>query len=180
MPVKSSRCLVIDASVIHSSGGEKAVHPTSKHCRDFLQATLKICHRVVLTEDISKEWKRHQSKFAMQWRVSMFARKKLVSVTVSSNEVLHNKIERVAFDDKSRKAMLKDMLLIEAAMATDRVIVSLDEIVRNLFGMAATSIGELRAIVWVNPDKTDEECISWLERGAKAEKKRCLGAKTKT
>jgi hypothetical protein len=77
MPTKISRRLVIDASVARSSGGEAATYPTSKHCRDFLKATLKICHRVVMTPDIMEEWRAHQSGFARRWRVSMEARKKV-------------------------------------------------------------------------------------------------------
>ena len=52
-----SKRLVIDADVLHSAGGEEATHSTAKRCRDFLKAVLTICHRVVRTPDIDKEWK---------------------------------------------------------------------------------------------------------------------------
>lgn len=71
--------------------------------------------------------------------------------------------------------MLKDFHLVEAALATDQTVTSLDDIVRNLFASTSRTAGELRSIVWVNPDKTQEQAIAWLENGAKPEKKRILG-----
>ena len=67
--------LVIDASIARAAG--RTDHPISKACRDFLEDVLKICHHVVLTKETSEEWKRHQSKFTLLWRSSMFARKKV-------------------------------------------------------------------------------------------------------
>lgn len=87
MIAKSSRRLVIDASIARASGGPGAVSPTSKNCSDFLQAALDICHRVVLTTEILEEWNRHKSKFASRWLASMFARKKanLIESTEDQN-----------------------------------------------------------------------------------------------
>jgi hypothetical protein len=46
---------------------------------------------------------------------------------------------------------------------------------RELFAVASGRVGELRSIVWVNPEKTEEKSIAWLENGAEAEKERLLG-----
>lgn len=175
MPQKPSKRLVIDASVARSSGDENAVYPTSKHCRDFLSATLKVGHQAVMTEAIREEWNRHQSGFARQWRVSMAARRKLCIVNVAPDNNLRAKISGVAARPQDREAMLKDTHLLEAAIATDHIVISLDETVRLLFRTAAIRAGEIRRILWVNPDKIEEACIDWLESGAKNEKKRQLG-----
>jgi hypothetical protein len=175
MPPGNSRRLVIDASVARSSGDENATYPTSKRCRDFLLATRETGHQAVMTPGIRDEWNKHQSGFARRWRVSMLARKKLCIANVARNDELREKIERTAAKEKHRKAMLKDMHLIEAAMATDRVIISLDETVRALFSEAARGVSELRIVLWANPDKTEEGCLVWLEAGAKAETRRYLG-----
>lgn len=45
MASRSSKRLVIDASVARASGGDDAIFPASKHCRDVLLATLCVCHR---------------------------------------------------------------------------------------------------------------------------------------
>ncbi len=174
MSTKISRRLVIDASVARASGGAEATYPTSKHCRDFLQAVLTICHHMVLTPDIAVEWKTHRSKFARTWQTAMMARKKVVRVEVAMPSILLAKIKAVAASDKDSAAMFKDLCLIAAALATDQTVISLDETVRQLFRQAAASVGELRSVVWVNPDQVAEQSIIWLENGAKPDKERRL------
>jgi hypothetical protein len=105
----------------------------------------------------------------------MEGRRKISKPDVYSNEELRDRIKHVAANDREREAMLKDIHLIETAMAADRIVISLDETARKLFIKVATRVGELRDIVWVNPEKMEEEPVSWLENGAKAEKKRKLG-----
>ncbi len=175
MPTKISRRLVIDASIAHASGGEEATFPTSKNCRDFLIAVRAICHRVVMTTAIIEEWNNHQSNFARRWRVSMEARKKVNRVNAPVNNKLRDKIKKITATEKDCEAMLKDIHLVEAAKATEQSVASLDETVRNLFASISRRVGEFRSIVWVNPDKIEEQPMSWLENGAKPEKKRLLG-----
>lgn len=175
MAKRVSRRLVIDASVARSSGGEHAAHPTSKHCRDFCISLLKLCHRVVQSPDIKVEWNKHQSKFFRAWRPQMVARKKVCYVDAPVNDQLRRKIQSVATTRNQSDAMLKDTHLIEAAMHTDRMVVSVDETVRRLFAVAAGSIAELTTIVWLNPSMTDEKPIAWLNDGARPEKTRFLG-----
>ncbi len=177
MATQSSRRLVIDASVARASGGPDAVSPTSKNCSDFLQAVLDICHQVVLTTEILEEWHKHKSKFASRWVASMFARKKARLIGSAENQNLRDKISRAAQSEKARAAMLKDVHLLEAALATDEIVVALDEIVRGLFTEAAISVGEIRNVVWINPDRVNEAPLLWLEEGAKPDKKRRLGTK---
>ncbi|UBF25672.1 hypothetical protein K9N68_29615 [Kovacikia minuta CCNUW1] len=161
MAAKVSRRLVIDASVARSCGGEDATYPTSVNCRDFLQAVLVICHRVVMTPDIREEWDNHQSKFARSWLRSMVAKRKLEALPeIPLDNELWNKVEQFAETDKERADMLKDLRLVEAAIATDKTVISLDEnTARKLFRKAAPEIEALKMIVWVNPDKTEEQPI---------------------
>ena len=74
-----------------------------------------------------------------------------IDTTINAN--LRDKIKRIIAKTKDREAMLEDFHLIEAALATDRTVVSRDETVRNLFATASSRIGELKNIIWVNPDK---------------------------
>ena len=178
MRSRTARRLVIDASVAGAAGGAEAVHPTSKNCTEFLETVRDRCdHRVVMTPELSIEWNKHRSQFAMGWRKSMIARKRVYRVNPTIDEGLRNKIEKTATRERDREAMQKDFLLIEAAMATDNTVSSLDEVVRGLFTAAAVSVGEIRSVVWVNPDQTEEHPILWLENGAKPETARMLGAK---
>ncbi|MEQ9669765.1 hypothetical protein [Coleofasciculus sp. G2-EDA-02] len=172
-----SKQLVIDASVARSSGGEDATYPTSVHCRDFLQAVLDICHKVVMTPDIKQEWDKHQSTFALRWRRRMVAKGKFVFLNVPLDKELWDKIDQIAATNRQRAEMFKDLRLLEAAIATDKTVISLDDnTARTFFSQAAVEINALKEIVWVNPDKVEEETpIEWLERGAKPESDRLLG-----
>jgi hypothetical protein len=174
MAKKRSRSLIIDASVAHAAGPEDAIHPTAKHCRDFLLAVSDICHRMTVTAAIDEEWNNHQSGFARRWRRSMFAKKKIDQIEVDANEALRQQLEEVATTDKQAVAMLKDVHLIEAARAAELRVVALDEVVRKLFRDAAPSVALLRAICWVNPDKAEETPLEWLLAGAPAESFRRL------
>src|SRR5712692_7348420 len=106
---KSSRKIVIDASIARAAGGEKASFPDSKLCRDLLKIVLKVCHQLVFTSEISKEWKKHRSTFARQWRVSMEARKKVTRIPESEVSILGEQLEKVAENEKDLEAMIKDL-----------------------------------------------------------------------
>jgi hypothetical protein len=174
MAKAASKRLVIDTDVVRSAGGADATHPRSQHCRDFLRAVLDICHRVVVTREILDEWKPHASSFARKWHVAMYGKKKVVTVSTRKDDKLLQRIEVTARSEKDRDAILKDMLLVEAALATDQAVVSCDDSGRRLFVAASSQVSELRPIVWVNPDREEEEPIQWLTNGAEAEPNRTL------
>ena len=128
-----------------------------------------------MSQPIMEEWNKHKSTFARGWLVSMVARKRVRRVEPASLETLRGKVQDIAASQKDCDAMLKDFHLVEAALVTDQTIIALDEIVRALFGTACYTIGQMRDIVWVNPDKVEEQAIAWLEAGAEPEKHRQLG-----
>jgi hypothetical protein len=177
MRAKVSRRLVIDASVARAAGGEDAVYPLPKLCRDFLKTTLTVCHRVVLTPSVSSEWKKHESGFARQWRAAMVARKKLLLIDVPEDAGLRDALDGAVESERDRRAMLKDAHLVEAARVTDHTVVSLDEQVRALFGAASARVSPLKTVVWANPGREAEECSRWLEDGAPPHPHRRLGAR---
>lgn len=170
-----SKRLVIDASIARAAGGENATHPTSTQCTDFLRAVLRICHHFVMTEEIRAEWNKHQSAFAREWRVSMIARKKMFVARDVENPALRQQVDQLSVSARDCEAMFKDLCLIEAALATDRIVISLDETVRALFIAATNDLEEMKVVLWVNPTNPDEMCLEWLENSAPSEPHRCLG-----
>ena len=154
---KASRALVIDASVAQAAGSEQTTHPTGRLCRAFLQDVLSICHRAVMTPELNREWREHRSKFAHTWLRSMFARKKVVQVSPMPGEPLRDDVERAIDTPGHREAAEKDMHLIEAALATDRAIISRDEEARGIFSAASSLASPLREIMWANPEKAGEK-----------------------
>ena len=177
MRARDSKQLVIDADVARASGSETATHPRAEHCRDFLNAVLSLSHRIVMTEKINNEWKNHQSRFARRWRVSMDARKKINRIDPPEDEELQSKVTTTTNNTDEIEAIQKDFHLLQAALATDQTVISLDETVRQLFKQASQQVGEIRNIIWVNPDRiAEEQPIAWLQNGAPPELHRQLSA----
>lgn len=169
--------LVIDASIARAAGPELATYPTSVRCRNFLQTVFDTRHKMVMTPAIREEWNKHASTFARSWMVNMRRFKRIADVSISPNTAnLRNEIdyERVQ-SEKQCEAMHKDCRLLEAALETDKRVASLDETVRTLYHSLAARLAYLREVIWVNPDKLEEECIAWLKGGAKSDPFRCLG-----
>lgn len=171
---RKSKRIVIDTSIARSAGGPEAKAPESVYCRKFLQSVIDICHKVVLTDDIKAEWRKHESNFTRKWLVNMFSKKKVIMLGNIHNEELRDKITFYAETDKKREAMLKDVLLIEAALVNDKIVAARDDTVRNYLSEISDKIIELQYIVWVNPCNKDENVIEWLKSGAKDELKRKL------
>jgi RecA-family ATPase len=173
MPGKASVALVIDASIACAAG--ETEHPVSSACRSFLQEVLRICHKVVMTPDVSHEWKQHRSNFAFRWRAAMTARKKVVYPGPVEDAGLRWAINSLQLTENVREAILKDVHLVEAAFATEQTIASLDEVARRHLRQISESVRRLKSLVWVNPAKDDERATDWLRRGANADEERQLG-----
>lgn len=162
----TSKNLVIDADVARASGGRGATHSTAMASRNFLQAVLMICHKVVMTAAIQEEWNKHQSSFARKWRRSMVAKRKLVVLNAFEQLDIRQQIESLSISNNNKEAMLKDFHLIEAALASGCRVVSLDDEVKNLFSATINNLLDLRAVLWVNPVHDSVKVINWLENGA--------------
>jgi hypothetical protein len=170
---KMSRRIVIDASVARAAG--ETEHPISQRCRLFLLDVLTIGHRVVMSEDIIREWNKHASRYSIKWLRSMRSHGKVIKVTPDASDLF----ERILAADWSVKdiaAMEKDMLLPLAALAADRLVASGDNRVRDRFAMAASGVGELGGITWVNPATAADHCGPWLHAGARHDDEQTLGA----
>ncbi|MBF0552819.1 MAG: hypothetical protein HQK60_20080 [Deltaproteobacteria bacterium] len=55
--IKKSKVLVIDACVAGAAGNSSSTDEKSRELREFLKSVLTICHKVIFTDDITKEWK---------------------------------------------------------------------------------------------------------------------------
>jgi hypothetical protein len=173
---KISKNLVVDTSVARSSGRGDTQDTISKGCREFLLVMRdNTKHQVVMSDALELEWSKHESKFARIWLISMEKKRRVFHTKIPTHGKLRYKVERIAEKPTECNAMLKDMLLIEAALHTDRIVVSLDETVRKLFQQATEKILALKRIAWVNPCKSEETSIDWLQNGAELERERLLG-----
>ena len=171
-----SKRIVVDASIARSAGMTQ--HPVSRSCREFLESFLKICHRVVMTSEVREEWRKHRSRFSASWLASMTARKKVEVCNPNIDPAMADKLKQARLTEKKEVAIQKDARLLEAALATDSAVASLDEEVRSLLRGISRQWGRIRPIVWVNPAKPDDQALSWLSAGAPADKPRMLGFET--
>jgi hypothetical protein len=173
---KMSRRIVVDASVARAAGTTE--NPISTRSREFLQAMLRICHQVVMTPEIAREWRRNQSVFSATWLAAMRRRRKVVEVLVApaQQEALLELILGSDLGVKQKAAAEKDCLLVGAAWASDDVVASNDDTVRRLLSRLVEQSADLRRICWVNPTRSAETTTEWLEAGARTDSHRRLGA----
>ena len=141
--------LVVDSDVIQSCSPLGSQHPIGSRNRDFLIGILEICHHVVLTDEISDEWRNHSSSFFRKWRLSMHAKKKFDRVITPDS--LGTKLEKLDVSEKAIAAMLKDVHLIDAALCADCIVISMDEKAHNLFINASDRIKKIKRVRWLNP-----------------------------
>ena len=174
MANQGSRRLVIDADVVHSAG--ETEHPISSACRKFLETVLDVGHHVVITDAILAEWHHHMSRYSKRWHRQMYSRRRVYRIEMQKerDENLRNRIDQAVHRDQ-KKIVDKDVHLIEAAIATDRLITSNDGRARRAYRNVANEVEELKQIVWVNPTRDEETPIDWLRNGARAEAHRMLG-----
>lgn len=171
-----SRRLVIDASVAATTGEP---NERGDACRTFLDTTLAHKHRLVMTEAIYLEWKQHQGKWSRGWLAKMTSSKLVVTLLVEEEAALRKALNEALTSNTDREAVAKDTHLIEAAMATDRIIASCDEKARKPLHIAAAQVKSLRSLIWVNLANEGEDCSGWLRQGAPARAERKLGYKGK-
>ena len=176
MKKAKSKRLVIDANVARTSGA-KPTDQAAKRCRDFLLKVSSLSYRIMMTPEIINEWNRRQSPFALKWRSAMARSNKVCGVNSPADEEFRNKIEDAAEQKNQIPAMRRDFHLLEAARISDQTIISLEKKARRHFAYAAQYVNEIRDIVWVNPDRTEEEePLVWLRNGAPPEDHRKLRA----
>ena len=178
MRSRGLKWLVVNASVAGAAGGEGATAPVSINCTEFLEIFRdETSHHIVMTFELSEEWDKHQSNFAAEWLGNMIATRRFHYIELPQNRALYDEIEATAVREEDINAMLKDFHLLGAALETDQTIISLDETIRGLFKRASQQVGEIRNIIWVNPDRrAEKDPIVWLQNGAPTEPNRRLSA----
>ncbi len=107
-----------------------------------------------MTVALAGEWDKHQSLFALRWRAEMRSQAKIVDIGVVENADVRSQVTL-------SPAVMKDLHLVEAALATDKLVVSLDDRARAELRVEAT-----RDVTWVNAVADGGHAIYWLRAGA--------------
>lgn len=164
MTGKMSRNLVVDANIAKAAG--QAVHPISSSCRSVLEEIRRVCHHVVMDNRLSKEWKKHQSMYAKMWLASMISKRKVNRIPSGDLPSLAMEIEESDIATHHIRAAKKDIHIVELALKTDRLILSMDERAKLAFSEVARTSRKIRKLNWVNP--IDDNVISWIREGARS------------
>jgi hypothetical protein len=173
LPVTSRR-LVVDTNVARSAS--ESEKPVSDACRQVLQAMLQGQHRVVMSATQYWEWQKHKSPFTKRWLSQMIGKKLHVVLSPEPDSGLTDRIYALECTDKVQAEMLKDVHLLENALATDDVVLSQETNVFGLFCKYADALQIPRAVAWVNPADDVVTCVAWIRAGAEASKARYIPA----
>lgn len=170
----TSRRIVVDTNVARSAS--ESMHPVSDACRRALETMQAEQHRVVLSATQYWEWQKHQSGFAKKWLQQMMGRKLHVLLSPEPDSGLTDRIHSLECTEKTQREMLKDVHLLENALATDDTVLSQETNVFNLFTEHAQALQIPRQVAWVHPVDNDAACVVWLEAGAVVAAARCVPA----
>ncbi len=138
--------LVIDADIARSSGTSE--HPVSSGARKLLDSVSKNGHVAVMCPTLCAEWKKHRSRYATKWMASMVAKKKLLFI--KPNEEVKNFVEVNIVESKQKEIASKDSHLVDAALFTDKIIVSNDDRARHVFCQFSLQYGLIKTVSWFN------------------------------
>jgi hypothetical protein len=143
---------VVDATV-GQAASSTATAGVGKQCREFLMDIWVICHRVVMTDDIEREWRVHRSRFFVMWLSWMERAGKVAYVRECQRADIRACIEqaRDELGDAGVTALLEDIHLVEAALATDNRIVSLEVEAPELLARVEGIAREVDGVQWLNP-----------------------------
>lgn len=167
MSKRYRRCLVVDTNIIRAAGGADAGNARSIHCRTTLEAIYKICHSVMVTDPIRIEWNKHSSNYALTWQVNMESRGKINRERLLPDLDLENRIIQYFNGYNERQAVSKDFPFVQAALAADNIILSMDEKARQRYSSVSNHIKEIRRLIWRNIDTDHQSTISWIKAGSK-------------
>lgn len=169
------RTLVIDTSIARSAGTTE--NPISKACRDFLEEVSSVGHCISVNSSLVVEWQRHRSGFSLQWLGSMQRRGKVNFVRCEESRIKDlskcvNSTDLIT--EKQKDAVRKDFLLLHCAWASDELIASMDEKMRNLLATLSGELPAIGSVVWVNPVRAEDAALGWVKSGARTEESRKL------
>jgi hypothetical protein len=157
--------IVVDVNVARSSGGLEAKNAHSCRCRNALITIYEKKHKIVLSNDLRAECIRHASEFSVEWYYSMKRDNLIEDIKDARDPELRERILCHFSDDGARRNVEKDIHLIEAALKTDKKIISNDPKERRKFVKISPIVVELQTIIWTSTSDSDS-LIKWLNGGA--------------
>ena len=165
--MKGTKKIVIDADVLRRASRKKH-NIDSLRCMILLNSIYRICHNLVVSGVIDKQYDEHASNYSTGWIAKMKRRDKLfessnfIDIENIRDEIVYSEI----FVKEEISKIDEDIHLIQAALGADGIIVSCDDKIRRKFARAAQEIDEvgkkIGQIIWVNPVKENIDANQWI------------------
>jgi hypothetical protein len=179
MSQSSGKQIVIDACVASSCSSGEIFNPqpdhSGIHCRNCLMAIADGNHIAVFSPELAKEWDNHASRFARHWRAEMLLTDKvLLNVEVESFSILLDRALAVLTTEK--ESLTKDFHLIQSALASGQLIVSIESRFPQIVSVASMAVPEFTLLYYANPAVEGEVCIQWIKDGAEKDVSRRIDA----
>jgi hypothetical protein len=173
MALKRPQRLAIDASVASAAGTNGSEEQTGRKCMDMLLAVSTVRHWLLMTEKIEGEWKVEESHRATKWRRWMQSHGRIQWLRPDQLDEVAVDLECVHASSADKKLMAEDLDVLRAAMRTDKIVISLDDEVRELFAAAAVQLPAVGSVMWANP-KEEADPGRWIRMGAPTQERRLL------
>lgn len=160
----SIRCIVLDACLAGCAGSRRDANAQSLPCRNALEAIRQGDFLACFTQTSMAEWRRHRGLYAQTWLTSMFARRRVRMLEhVPQDRSLRKAVSTVK-DAGVKAKMLADLHLVEAALATDGLVLSTDARMRAHLRALTSKPAVIARLQWALAN--DPECLEWLQSGA--------------
>ena len=157
---------MIDADILFSAS--RGDSECAKRSRVLLDRILSICHSIVLTAKIWEEYKTYASVHSLRWLYKMNKEDgKIIaegSIRLQRVRGIRQAISTCGLSQDIKNKMIDDAHLIDAAFASDNIVLSMDHVITHFRTLSAT-VTRLSSIIWVNPEDDFEKCLKWLEDG---------------
>jgi hypothetical protein len=108
------------------------------------------------------------SRFSSEWFAAIESRKKVERLAAQQDVKLRQKLGSLGLGPRQREEAANDAHLLEAALAADRIVCSLEKVAPDQFRLLAKVYGPVRTITWVNPGVDLIAVSEWLTKGAPA------------
>ena len=166
------RFFVIDASVSRVADRRRAHEgmPGASASFILLMSVMEHCRGFAASASVLREWERNESPAGARWRQDMALRDKFILEDVPPDTELRDGIRCLRHvSDSEKDIMLKDVHLIEAALAFDRMILSWDRQARLHFLRCASLHHLFKGVIWISPDECGGRFKRWIRLGADPE-----------
>lgn len=172
-----TRKVVVDASVARSCSASQS--PPAPECFVALGAIREGALLVSVSEELQAEWKRHASRYFVQWLRDMTSRRRVSVDALARVAEIGGRLRRLAGAAEA-EAVEKDAHLAAAGVEHAGRVLSLDGRMRDKLARIATADApwhELGLVHWADPSIDDSgELCAWLRANAPDEKVRQLRA----